>query len=376
MTLTIITVTYNCISTIEQTIASVLSQKNVDVEYIVIDGDSNDGTAEVIEKYVDRLAFFVSEKDAGVYDAMNKGINRASGDYILFLNGDDYLADENVVNRIATHLDGSSIVVGRVKTGSRISKVVDMNKMQSPYFGIFYPHQAMFIPRGLFDELGLYDLSYKVSADFDWICKVIYNGKSVKWIDELVSIFRTGGMSSRLECSIDEVNISCKYLEMSGQNDLIPVMTEIAVDTAKNRIFTAMLCDEEFIGDFKDYISKLPSSPDSVQLWGGGFLAEYYIGMFRLIGVNISEVIDKNAGEGRYISKIPVVTPSDRNDDLIFISSEYYDDDIAKTLIGDGEIEGMAVIRHRKFRDDLIKVTYGNNKYVQKFEKETGLSLN
>ncbi len=376
MTLTIITVTYNCISTIEQTIASVLSQKNVDVEYIVIDGDSNDGTAEVIEKYVDRLAFFVSEKDAGVYDAMNKGINRASGDYILFLNGDDYLVDENAVNRIATHLDGSSIVVGRVRTGSRISEVVDMDKAQSPYFGIFYPHQATIIPRGLFKELGLYDLSYKISADFDWICKAIYNGNPVKWVDEIVSVFRTGGMSSRLECSIDEYNISRKYLDMAGDEKLISVMTETAVDTAKNRIFTAMLCDVEFKEIFKDYISKLPSSPDSVQLWGGGFLAEYYIGMFRLIGVNVSEVIDKNAGEGRYISKIHVVTPSDRNDDLIFISSEYYDDDIAKALIDDGENEGKTFIRHRKFRNDLIKATYGNNKYVQKFEKETGLSLN
>lgn len=376
MKISIITVTLNCISTIEQTIISVLSQKDADVEYIVIDGKSTDGTREVIEKYTDRIAVCISEEDAGVYDAMNKGIKRASGDYILFLNGDDYLADETAVNRISAHLDGSSIVIGRVKTGSRISEVVDMNKVKSSYFGIFYPHQASFIPRGLFDELGFYDLSYKVSADFDWICKAIYNGKTVKWVDELVSVFRTGGMSSRLECSIDEYNISHKYLKMSGDTELIPVMTETAVNTAKNRIFTAMLCDEKYMGAFKEYISKLLSSPVSVQLWGGGFLAEYYIGMFEQLAVNVSEVIDKNASKSGFLSGIPMTLPSERNDDLIFISSELYDDEIAKTLTEDGEIEGKTFIRHRMFRDDIIRATYGKNEYVRKFEKETGLSLN
>ncbi len=375
MTITIITVTYNCISTIEQTINSVIVQKNANYEFIVIDGESTDGTCGIIESYRDYIAYYISEPDAGIYDAMNKGIRKASGDYILFLNGDDYLVDDMALARISGFLDGDSIVIGKEKCGSRISSMVDMNEVESPYYGVFYPHQATFIPRKIFNSLGLYDTSYRVSADFEWICRAIFSGEKIRWVDVLVSFFRAGGISSRLECSIDEYNISKKYLEKANRYDLIPEMTSITLETVKNRIFVAMLDDADYRNSFRSYLVSFVDMNKPVQLWGGGFLAEYYVKLFNSLGIVIKDIIDKNAKEGATLNGIPLEGIDDRSNDFIFISSEVYDDEISRILLEKGEEENRDFLRHSVFRDAMIRATYCINGYVKMFEKMTGVTI-
>ena len=92
----VITVVYNGVKTIERTIKSVLGQSYGNIEYIIIDGNSTDGTQQLVTKYLDSIAYFISEKDSGIYDAMNKGIDRATGDYVIFINSDDWLADNSI----------------------------------------------------------------------------------------------------------------------------------------------------------------------------------------------------------------------------------------------------------------------------------------
>ena len=102
----VITVVYNGVKTIERTIKSVLGQSYGNIEYIIIDGNSTDGTQQLVTKYLDSIAYFISEKDSGIYDAMNKGIDRATGDYVIFINSDDWLAD-NSIGRCIGFLDDS-----------------------------------------------------------------------------------------------------------------------------------------------------------------------------------------------------------------------------------------------------------------------------
>ena len=101
MKISIITVSYNAAKTIEQTISSVVNQTYQDIEYIIIDGGSTDGTMDIIRKYEDRIAYWISEPDKGIYDAMNKGIDVATGDYVYFLGADDRLVDANIIDKIS-----------------------------------------------------------------------------------------------------------------------------------------------------------------------------------------------------------------------------------------------------------------------------------
>jgi glycosyltransferase involved in cell wall biosynthesis len=102
--ISIITVVYNSVATIEETIVSVLNQSYRNVEYIIIDGGSNDGTVEVVEKYANQLAYFVSEPDSGLYDAMNKGITASSGEWLLFLNSGDSLFNKHVLTEVFANM--------------------------------------------------------------------------------------------------------------------------------------------------------------------------------------------------------------------------------------------------------------------------------
>jgi glycosyltransferase involved in cell wall biosynthesis len=162
----IITVNYNNKVGLLNTIKSVFNQSCTDFEFIIIDGGSTDGSKEIIESYQNRLAYCVSEKDAGIYDAMNKGIKKASGTYLYFLNSGDVFASDDVLGKISLTANensydfiyGNIILNGKlVKYNSKISLhyILDM--------GI--SHQAQFLHKKLFELEGLYNLEYKVTAD-------------------------------------------------------------------------------------------------------------------------------------------------------------------------------------------------------------------
>ena len=161
--ISIITVVYNGASTLEQTILSVLKQTYSRIEYIIIDGGSKDGTVDIIKKYQDRIAYWVSEPDEGIYDAMNKGIRHASGDWIYFLGADDILY--NILHCMTTaFVNDSSIYYGNVQLASSA-------KLYNGKFNIYklstanLCHQAVFYPAKVF-QLYKYDLRYPVYADY------------------------------------------------------------------------------------------------------------------------------------------------------------------------------------------------------------------
>lgn len=206
--ISVITSTYNCKSTIEGCLQSVFNQSFMNYEYLVVDGASSDGTTEIISKFKERLALFISEKDSGVYEAWNKACQHMRGEWILFLGGDDQLADRNVLNDLSIFLSdvepnikiayGDVLLIESID-GSPIKRMGEPAEsyMQRFSFGKIKlpPHQGVFHRRSLLSAKTPFDTSYKIAAD----TKLVYPnfGKdSAIYLPRLVAKMRTGGLST------------------------------------------------------------------------------------------------------------------------------------------------------------------------------------
>jgi glycosyltransferase involved in cell wall biosynthesis len=206
MKITIITVSYNSIGTISQTIDSVISQTHSEIEYIIVDGNSNDGTVELVQSYGNKISKFISEPDRGIYDAMNKGICLATGDVIGFLNADDFYKSNDIIGNVSkAFIEGKSdCVLGDVQ----IVDASDLNKINRLYrcpdspvkllkYGIMPPHPAFFVRRSFFEKYGLFKTDYKIAADFELIVRFLYKFKlSYFYSPKVFVTMRDGGTSN------------------------------------------------------------------------------------------------------------------------------------------------------------------------------------
>jgi len=181
--LSIITVCYNSAATIRDTIESVLSQDYADIEYIVVDGGSKDGTQAIVESYGRRISTFVSEPDKGIYDAMNKGVMLATGDVVGILNSDDFYEGPRVISSVVEAFQSrpdSDVVFGDVVFVNapdlqKITRFYRGNRF-APWklrFGWMPPHPASFIRRTAYQRVGSYSLKYKISADYEFFCPTL-----------------------------------------------------------------------------------------------------------------------------------------------------------------------------------------------------------
>ncbi len=205
MKFSIITVCLNSEPTIERTIRSVLEQRHADIEYIIIDGASSDGTIAIINRHKKNVAHFISEKDSGIYNAMNKGIDLASGDFISFLNADDFLIDSGVINAVQKGIEqnpenadiyfGNLIIYNHDTGRGHCWKPGKLNKLFL-YRGNL-PHPAMFYNKKIFASVGMFDESFKVSADYEWVVRAYLKYDVIfSHLDVLPVIFTSGGRST------------------------------------------------------------------------------------------------------------------------------------------------------------------------------------
>lgn len=205
MKVSIITVCFNSESTIEDTLKSIKSQTYPNIEYIVIDGLSKDKTNEIVNEYSDIVSVHISEKDNGLYDAMNKGISLATGDVVGILNSDDVLADETVIEKIVAGFSNTNI--DAVYSDLIYVSEFDLNKPTRLYsskvfskrmikFGLMLPHPTFYVRKKCYDELGSYKTDYRVAADFELLTRFISKGiKSIRL--PIISVkMREGGISS------------------------------------------------------------------------------------------------------------------------------------------------------------------------------------
>ncbi|NBF09263.1 glycosyltransferase family 2 protein [Pseudomonas sp. Fl4BN1] len=207
MKLSIITVCYNSASTIRDTIESVLSQSYADIEYIVVDGGSTDGTQAIVESYGQRISAFVSERDKGIYDAMNKGVALATGDVIGILNSDDFYEEIGVISSVVEAFErrpDSDIVFGDVVfvNADNLRKITRFyrGKQFFPWklrFGWMPPHPASFIRKSAYQRIGMYSLGYKISADYEFFVRLfLIHRLSYSYLSQVLVRMRSGGAST------------------------------------------------------------------------------------------------------------------------------------------------------------------------------------
>jgi glycosyltransferase involved in cell wall biosynthesis len=208
-TFSVITVCKNTDKTIEKTIKSVISQLYKNFEYIVIDGCSEDETISIIKKYREKIDYFISEKDNGIYEAMNKGISVAKGEIISFINADDFLFSEKVLYHVNNLINQFSSVNADVYHGAVLryddkTGAADLWKSRPltrfrAYRGAI-PHPATFYRRNAFKKNGLFDESYKVAGDYEWMVRALIRNKlRFQYIGILAAVFCKGGISNNLK---------------------------------------------------------------------------------------------------------------------------------------------------------------------------------
>ena len=207
MKISIITSVYNNKETISEAIESVLSQTYDNIEYIVVDGASTDGTVEVIQKYGEQIDTFVSEPDKGIYDGLNKGVALATGDVIGFLHSDDLFEDEHVVSKIADafkvddvdSIYGDLIYVSKEDTSKVVrywkSGAYGLKKLEN---GWMPPHPTFYVKRKVYEAYGAFDTSFKIAADYDSILRFLgREGITTRYIPEVLVKMRVGGESNK-----------------------------------------------------------------------------------------------------------------------------------------------------------------------------------
>jgi glycosyltransferase involved in cell wall biosynthesis len=201
--LSVITIVYNNVKDIERTMASVINQTYGNIEYIVVDGASNDGTKEVIQKYASGISTFISEPDQGIYDAMNKGLALATGDYVLFMNSGDEIYSANTVAKVfSSNATAADIYYGETEMYNERWESLGQRRHQAPEnfswksfkYGMSVSHQAIYIKRSLTTP---YDLSYKYSADIDWIINAAKRASLIVNTHMYVAKYLVGGISKQ-----------------------------------------------------------------------------------------------------------------------------------------------------------------------------------
>ena len=191
MKYSIITVNYNNKEGLRKTIESVIHQTFRDFEYIIIDGGSTDGSADILKEYDNKFTYWVSEKDTGIYNAMNKGIAKATGEYLNFMNSGDCYYDENVLQNIVDNRLESDMIVGRdywynPQTGKDFATILPLRIEMFTFYKGSLPHQSTFFKRSLFDKYQ-YDETLKVVADWKfYIQKIIDEGCSVSYYNDVI----------------------------------------------------------------------------------------------------------------------------------------------------------------------------------------------
>lgn len=329
MLFTIITVVFNEVDTVEKTINSVLNQSYQNFEYIIIDGKSTDGTVDIIKKYDKDISYWVSEKDDGLYHAMNKGIEKARGEYISFLNANDWY-EPNALEMVNKKIEESRglLYYGKVKKYEKgifsgyigIKAKTDYEQL---YFGNIYCHQGLFINKTLFNQVGLYNLNYKVLADYEWLIRAHEQGIDPIFIDCDVANFTMGGISCSEKSTIENADIVLANLKKKrigeGCEQLIGEMM-FEVFANKN--------EEKKVSDF--------FGNKRVYIWGCGYFGQK---VYKLIKnkCKVEGFIDTYSNLS-YLESKKIYTPLevaecfDSDKDIIFVASTKYADEITKQL--------------------------------------------
>ena len=374
--ISVITIVLNSVATIEKTITSVLSQNYDQLEYIVLDGISTDGTLDIIRKYADGIRIFVSEADHGIYDAMNKAISLCSGDVIIFMNSGDYFMNENAIKCAMDRFDDNTdILIAKELIEGRVCDTFSAEKNRSIYIDAFFPHQATFSRTSLFEKDGLYDETYRICADYDWILREYYRGRRIKWIDDVVSVYDADGVSSSVKCTAEQYVISHKYLLLSDRSDLIPYMEKYYSEMYR-KVFFRRLIKDSISNNTVSKVLKRELEGFHVSIWGFGTIGKALCSFLISNKIKVKHIFDSNPVIQNidYLG-VPTLEYNSRFSDYVIVASEQYDTDICSYLKSIGKKPKEDFISYADFSlkvvVNLLRMGYDD----QGFATTTGIDV-
>ncbi len=209
----IITICHNAAAHLEQTIQSVVYQDYANLEYIIIDGKSTDTTAIILDKYREYINHLISEPDKGIADAMNKGLEYAAGDWILFLHAGDYLLSSNSISKVLADIQespGYDIYAFGILLGNSNQWVEKQSRGFQLWINLKtqFQHQGAICSDRIFQKIGNFDVSYKIAMDYDWFLRAYRAGARARTVNEAISFMRNDGISSRLDKNTLKLRLS------------------------------------------------------------------------------------------------------------------------------------------------------------------------
>jgi glycosyltransferase involved in cell wall biosynthesis len=198
--ISIITVCLNCSAAVEATYRSIVSQDYINYEWVVIDGNSTDGTFEILEKYKEDIAYLCSEPDSGIYEAMNKGITQSKGEYIVFMNAGDTFHNTNTLSTVSRNFGPDLLYGNTLKINNKGHEVSTYPNTLTKEYILNYTlsHQSSYFKKDIFFKYGMYDTFYRIAGDYDLYAQMIHNEEiSFKYINETLSVFKQDGISNQ-----------------------------------------------------------------------------------------------------------------------------------------------------------------------------------
>lgn len=275
--LSVITVCLNSERTISKAIQSVISQKNDDIEYIIVDGGSTDHTLSIIKEYGDKIDTVLSEKDNGIYDAMNKGIRIADGDYIGFINSDDWY-ECNALNRVISKVETQKvdIIYGKMnmQNGGKACGVFKGKGFTNDIWHTMpFGHPASFVKKEIYNRIGLFDTKYKIAADYQWLLRAYVAGATAYGIDDIISNFSQNGISStnQIEATL-EAWVASRELFLDNQERVHGIKIDMIDRIFRENLQYIAAADllEYYWDSATEYFNKQILKNEQTIVWGAG----------------------------------------------------------------------------------------------------------
>lgn len=374
----IVSVVLNCARVVEDTINSVIDQSYDDIDYIIIDGGSDDSTVNIIRKYEKKLSYWVSEPDSGIYDAMNKGLSHATGDIVCFLNAGDRFYDGNVLKRVCERFEDepdTDVLICKEMIEGKVCKTYLDDDNKSIYFGSFFPHQATFVRTELYRKYRNFNEEYRICADYDWILGAYYNGFKIRWCDDVVAVYDSGGVSSGYMSIAEQYLISCKYLKLSNNKELLLEAGNHYISVFARTFFRDLIKRKEKSELIQKCLQELTDGK-TVDIWGGGYIGRLLCDFFDENGMAVNRIYDSDETKtGAKIGKATVFGPDQLSSNMIIISTTDYEREVADLLEKAGRHKKQDYLTYTEISSFvsryLIDKGYDDGGFVAK----SGLSL-
>lgn len=348
MKITVITVCLNSVETIERTIQSVIKQSYDELEYIVVDGGSSDGTVEIIKRYEYYIADWISEKDDGIYDAMNKGIEKSTGEIIAFLNSDDWY-EEDTLMKVRRYFEKCDpmILTGKVKIlqkgkWAKYTNILD-NDQENLRMAMIYRQPATFARREVFSRFGGFQVRYKIAADFDWMLRMYDSGVKIMCVEDVFTNFSSTGISNTdtdrtireaREIALGALEQCEKYSTHEKETWRKKINECYDEQQARTDVIRIIRCQQ--VADYpKLKLSMLDYFTEQLYVvWGTGSIGNDMYHLLSQLGLEVDFFIDRKADDTTYFFHgREVLSPQKLvHGKKIIVASLEYENEIADQL--------------------------------------------